>query len=289
MLDWRLISIGNRIPSELYTDQPYIVVADDGTWVCELTTAEGHEGAAGTHILITRSKNMGKTWCEPYPIEPERQPESAYGVLLKTSYGRIYCFYNYNKDDLRFLYTDSGEKSNRVDMQGYYVYRYSDDHGVTWSERYEIPIRETDIDRNNTYSGKLRIFWNVGRPWFTGRDCFIPIHKIRNMATESDPISLDNNKIHVAIVIDGGPKTISVIANGQYQDGMNQRQYGWGFYNPYMLHAKGMEGAVVPSDVYLLRIYGNALRTSEILGNYRHGTRGQVPCGTRGQVPCPTI
>ena len=37
--DWRELTQGSVIPSENYTDQPYIVTCDDGSWLCVLTTS----------------------------------------------------------------------------------------------------------------------------------------------------------------------------------------------------------------------------------------------------------
>ena len=186
MTDGRNIRGGYRIPSELYSDQPYIVVADNGAWVCEVTTASGHEGAAGTHILIARSHDQGRTWSDPVCIEPDGQPESSYGVFLKTDDGRIYCFYDFNADNLRTIRTPTGNPNDRIDMQGHFVYRYSDDHGVTWSERWEIPIRETQYDRENPHGGKVRLMWNVGRPFLHRDDAYVPLSKIKDMLTVSE-------------------------------------------------------------------------------------------------------
>ena len=85
---------------------------------------------------------------------------------LKAPSGRIFCFYNHNTDNLRQVRANfpSGYW-NRVDSPGHYVFRYSDDCGKSWSDpRTEIPIRETQIDRENPYGGQVRFFWNVGRP-----------------------------------------------------------------------------------------------------------------------------
>ena len=42
--DPRHIRTGREIPSEFYADQPYLVKAADGAWVCVMTTGAGHEG-----------------------------------------------------------------------------------------------------------------------------------------------------------------------------------------------------------------------------------------------------
>lgn len=186
MEDFRYIDRGKPIPREQYTDQPYVVVADDGAWVCVLTTAYGQEGAAGTHVGITVSYDRGNTWTDLYFPEGDDLRESAYGVLLKTSFNRIYCFYNFNKNNLRNLICRKERLSHRVDMQGALVFRYSDDSGKTWSERYEVPIRETKIDRENPYGGKVRMFWTVSKPFILDNDGYVIIHKIGDMLTVSE-------------------------------------------------------------------------------------------------------
>ncbi|HHW00443.1 MAG TPA: hypothetical protein GXX36_12920 [Clostridiaceae bacterium] len=39
--DWRNIANGYEIPREGYCDQPYVVITDDGNWLCVLTTGKG--------------------------------------------------------------------------------------------------------------------------------------------------------------------------------------------------------------------------------------------------------
>lgn len=44
--DPRNVSNGFVIPDESYSDQPYVVVTNDGNWLCVLTTGKGVEGQA---------------------------------------------------------------------------------------------------------------------------------------------------------------------------------------------------------------------------------------------------
>lgn len=208
--DWRNIVTGHEIPSENYCDQPYVVRTDDGFWLCVMTTGRGVEGAAGQHIIALRSADQGRTWSDPVDVEPADGPEASYAVLLKVPSGRIYCFYNHNTDNLREVLADDppfpGGKCRRVDSQGYYVFKYSDDQGRTWSSRrYPIPVREMAIDRENPYGGRIRYFWNVGRPFLHGGAAYVSLHKVgglgkgfftrsegvllksENLPTEADP------------------------------------------------------------------------------------------------------
>jgi len=181
--DRRDIKMGWEIPTEAYSDQPYIVRTDDGAWLCVVTTGPGREGQVGQHVVTVRSTDRGRTWGEPGDVEPTDSPESSYAVLLKMPGGRVYCFYNHNSDNLRSVLADDPpyEKGlcTRVDSLGHFVFRFSDDHGRSWSERrYDIPVREMDIDRKNPYGGKVRFFWNVGKPFIHDGAAYVSLHKV---------------------------------------------------------------------------------------------------------------
>jgi len=181
--DKRNIRTGWEIPTETYSDQPYIVKTDDGAWLCILTTGGGREGASGQHVITLRSTDQGKTWSEKVDVEPADGPEASYSVMLKVTSGRIYAFYNHNTDNLRRIKADNPPYKDgycyRVDSQGYFVFKYSDDQGRSWSEkRYSIPIREMEIDRQNAYGGKIQFFWNVGKPSVLDGAGYVSLHKV---------------------------------------------------------------------------------------------------------------
>ncbi len=181
--DKRHISYGSEIPSLHYADQPYIVKTNDGAWLCVMTTGSGKEGEQGQHVISLRSMDCGKTWEDPVPMEPPGGPEASWAVALTAPSGRIYAFYIHNTDNRRELKADNPPYSSgytqRMDSFGYYVLKYSDDHGRSWSDkRYTIPVREFEIDRKNVYQGKIRFFWNVGRPFTFEGTAFLPIHKV---------------------------------------------------------------------------------------------------------------
>ena len=163
--DPRHLDNGLDISTEGYADQPYVVQTDDGAWLCAMTTGRGMEGEGGQHVISLRSTDHGRTWESPVAVEPADGPEASYAVLLKVPSGRIYCLYNHNTDNVREVKRADGGVFHRVDSLGHYVFKYSDDHGRSWSaERYDVPVREFACDRENVYGGKLRFFWNVGRP-----------------------------------------------------------------------------------------------------------------------------
>ena len=103
MIDHRNISTGYEIPTETYSDQPYVVQTDDGAWLCAVTTGAGHEGQGGQHVVTMRSTDLGRTWSEPVDVEPADGPEASYAVLLEVpegylNAGRVYVLYNHNTD-----------------------------------------------------------------------------------------------------------------------------------------------------------------------------------------------
>lgn len=210
-MDIRDIRTGYRMPAENYSDQPYVVKAQDGAWVMVVTTGQGFEGEWGQHVISSRSLDQGKTWETPVDVERANAPESSYAVAYVTPYGRIYCFYNYNKDNVREIPASlPGGIFRRVDSLGHFGFKYSDDNGKSWSEEYyEIPIRLMKIDReDNPTGGKIPFFWNVGKPLVTGEGVCVPLYKIghvgegawrntegvlnlcRNLDTEKDPRKL---------------------------------------------------------------------------------------------------
>jgi hypothetical protein len=180
--DPRHLSNGWIIPSEGYADQPYIVKTDDGAWLCVMTTGKGVEGATGQHVVSMRSTDQGRTWEKIVPLEPADGPEASYAVLLKVPSGRIYVFYNHNSDRVREVKREDGGVYQRVDSLGHYVFKFSDDHGRSWSaRRYDVPVREFACDRTNVYGGRLRFFWNVGRPLILGDVAILVLHKVGAM------------------------------------------------------------------------------------------------------------
>jgi len=158
--DWRNICNGDVIYQHGYCDQPYVVITKDGNWLCTFTTGAGHEGNQGQYIVAAISKDQGRTWSDPIAIESPTGPEASWAMPLITPSGRVYVFYDYNGDNIRTL---KGRKI-RADMLGWYCYKYSDDHGRTWSKRYRLPVRLTACDQNNDWQGKVQIMWGIGKP-----------------------------------------------------------------------------------------------------------------------------
>ena len=162
--DIRNIKTGHVIPDEGYSDQPYVVITNDGAWLCVMTTGKGIEGEGGQHIVAVISRDKGRTWSAPIDIEPATGYEASWVVPFKTDYGRVYAFYTYNKSNIREV-PNAATFGKRVDTLGVYAFKYSDDHGQTWSkDRYEIPMHVTEADRDNNFGGETLFFWGVSKP-----------------------------------------------------------------------------------------------------------------------------
>jgi len=202
--DNRNIKNGLVIPDENYSDQPYVVKTNDGAWLCVITTGEGKEGVSGQHIISQRSLDQGKTWTDWVDIEPANGPEASYAVMLKSPSGRIFVFYNHNTDNVRSAIGDNPPFKEgmvkRVDCLGYFCFKYSDDNGKSWSkERYTIPVRAFDIDRNNPYKGNIRYFWNVGRAFTNKGSAYVPLIKVggfgKGFYTSSEGVLLQSTNL----------------------------------------------------------------------------------------------
>lgn len=204
--DLRNICTGHEIPDENYCDQPYVVVTKDGNWLCTLTTGPGHESHGGQHVVATISADKGRTWSKLIDIEPSRMDgwEASWVMSLVVPSGRIYAFYDYNGDNFRSY---RGKPVRPPTLLGWYVYKYSDDNGRTWSkERYRLPMPMAPVDRTNTFNGEVQMFWGIGEPIISGNSAFFAFSRIGkfverktegwfyrsdNILTETDPKKID--------------------------------------------------------------------------------------------------
>jgi hypothetical protein len=77
----------------------------------------------------------------------------------------------------------------------------------------------------------------------------------------------------VTVIVDGGPKIVSYVIDGAFNDGGAVRDYGWGRFDAAMDDVNGLAQArfapAIFGQVKLLRIYDRYLTTSEAVGNWR--------------------
>lgn len=86
-----------------------------------------------------------------------------YTILIGT--GRLYVFYTYNIRNT--THWPRGGAISNSNLLGGQFYRYSDDAGMTWSNRTSVSIRNTTIDLDNPFAGALPMGWSVGKPFIS--------------------------------------------------------------------------------------------------------------------------
>jgi len=106
-----------------------------------------------------------------------------------------------------------------------------------------------------------------------GNSLEITVHDGRTQNRwSSDEGVLTAGKLHHAvIVVDGGPNVISFVVDGKFNDGLEQKQFGWGRFHPQLHSLNG--GPKLRLDPHLMRllIYGRVLRTAEAIASFRTG------------------
>jgi hypothetical protein len=70
---------------------------------------------------------------------------------------------------------------------------------------------------------------------------------------------------HIAFIIDGGPKIISFVVNGKFHDGGDERQFGWGRFNPNLIRISGLAEMRQSKSVDRWHLYNRAIRTAEAI------------------------
>jgi hypothetical protein len=88
----------------------------------------------------------------------------------------------------------------------------------------------------------------------------------------SDPGTVTAGKAHhVVAIVDGGPKIITFVVDGVLSDGGEDRQFGWGRFNPNLRSLSGSEELRVSKAVHRVRLYDRYLRVSEAIAGFRAG------------------
>ena len=131
---------------EFYQAWPDVVLTDSGTLLCVFSECTHHIRRDYTRIMLTESADRGRTWSEPRPLtEGTRGLPYYYNCarINKLPGGRLVITVD------RLPLEGEGR-----DAQSVVCLYFSDDHGKTWSDRTESPLRGivpdklTVIDRN---------------------------------------------------------------------------------------------------------------------------------------------
>ncbi len=76
-----------------------------------------------------------------------------------------------------------------------------------------------------------------------------------------------------AVVVAGGPKTISFIVDGKLNDGGERRQFGWARFPRELRTITATDRVTIAprirGEMRQVRIYDRALMVSEVIGNWR--------------------
>lgn len=82
---------------------------------------------------------------------------------------------------------------------------------------------------------------------------------------------------HLAVIVDGGPRVVSFVVDGAFNDGGAVRQYGWGRFPKGLGNVGGGGTAKLAPKLFgqvkKLRVYDRALLVSEVVGNARAGMK----------------
>jgi hypothetical protein len=153
-----------------YSDQPQIVIFNETYWLCVLTCSPGHEGQKSQIAASVVSTDRGVSWSAPVSIEPlpptgNRAAASWVNPLLVSK--RLYVFYTFNIFNTTQWPNQAGTNKTiaNSNLLGGQFYRYSDTAGASWSDRQQVPLRPTQIDRQNPFKGSIPMGWSVGKPF----------------------------------------------------------------------------------------------------------------------------
>lgn len=86
----------------------------------------------------------------------------------------------------------------------------------------------------------------------------------------SDPGDLRaDGRNHIALLVDNGPKLIVFVINGRVSDGGEERQFGWGRYNPNLVNLEGTSEAQLAASVAKAALHPHALRVGACVRHAR--------------------
>ena len=146
-----------------------------------------------------------------------------------------------------------------------------------WASLHELTAGQTIIDTRTPEGKGIAIVMSDRATWK-----LILSDGLRQSTWDSDPGIHEGTlrvgvQQHVAFVVDGGPKLITVMVDGVLNDGGAVRDFGWGRFDPELKDVNGVPSTEIAPNIFgnigLLRIYNRYLRTSELFGNWQAGIR----------------
>ena len=131
----------DRIGPDSLNQHLLVIPTLKGTFLAVWTQASGDEHH-DQRVVVSRSTDRGTNWNPPEILDgPEKEKgyQASWGFpFLVPDTGRIYIFYHRKP-----------QTSPRSDTVGDALFRFSDDDGVSWSDKFLFPIRRSEISDPN--------------------------------------------------------------------------------------------------------------------------------------------
>ncbi|MBL8025816.1 MAG: hypothetical protein JNL74_05365, partial [Fibrobacteres bacterium] len=94
-------------------------------------------------------------------------------------------------------------------------------------------------------------------------------------------IILQAGNYHATVIVDGGPSIIMFVINGLLSDGGEERQFGFGRFNPNLMDINGskqlkfLTGLSGKVELNNFRLFDSALKVNEVVNMHELGLGGK--------------
>ncbi len=169
--DPRKVSNGLCVDVFASCRQICFLVNKDGNWLGLAIADTGHGKTASGRVVSALSKDKGRSWSLPVTIDEGNMPDEPWVNGLVTPFGRVYAFYGICGND--------GKKAEHKASSSRIAYRYSDDGGISWSEKqYMVGFQAKENGQQNPLQEGGAVFRCDGRPVVCGREVFLALTKM---------------------------------------------------------------------------------------------------------------
>ena len=144
--------------------------------------SHNHEGGAGLRLYHSTSRDCGKTWDEPRPVQDSLTCPShdGYQFAHPRKKDTLFLVYGFNPGKLHYKTPKGNVDLPRGDMQlesGFHL-KVSKDGGSSFSKKdYIIPVRRTAIDRANPWAGATMGAFHCDKPSVIGTNVYFSFQK----------------------------------------------------------------------------------------------------------------
>ena len=140
----RVLFVPSQIEGESDNVHLYVIEHEGYGGLLAFWTQSTVENTGNNHIVMSGSRDGGKTWSKPQFLLGSRaltrseEEQASWGFPIVTRSGRIYLFY---------FREVPGEVDNTRQLTANFACIYSDDGGESWSESRDIHTAKTKFDR----------------------------------------------------------------------------------------------------------------------------------------------